>query len=86
MRMISPQALIARGIHIHVPYARVTRSAMLVLPLPGGPCKNKPMPAVIARPTRRNISSPIVRSAKALRRSSGLGRNFCNDCAVTLAE
>ena len=48
--MISPSTPIARGIQISRPKAAVIRSAMLVLPLPGGPKRNSPRPELIGRP------------------------------------
>ncbi len=51
-RMISPSTPIARGIQMYSPNALVIRSAMLVLPLPGAPNRNKPRPELIAGPSR----------------------------------
>ena len=72
--MISPSTPIARGIQISWPKAGVTRSAMLVLPLPGAPKRNSPRPELIAGPRRSSICRLSSRSAKApLRDRSAVG-------------
>jgi len=84
-RRISPNTLIARGIHTLSPKALVNRSAKLVFPLPGAPYRNSPRPELIAWPTWLRTCSLTTRSAKARRRSAS--RGFCRvtDCASTLA-
>ena len=48
--MISPSTPMQRGIQMYWPNARVTRSAMLVLPLPGGPEQEQSAAGVDGRP------------------------------------
>ena len=83
--MISPSMPIARGIQISCPKAAVIRSAMLVLPLPGGPKRNSPRPELIAGPSRSSIRLFNSRSSKARRRSSAVGCWLVSDWAWTLA-
>ena len=56
------------------PKALVTRSAMLVLPLPGAPNRNRPRPELIAGPSRAIIFGLISKSSKA--RCKSLGRRM----------
>ena len=55
--------LTARGIQIYSPNALVIRSAMLVLPLPALPNRNKPRPEFTAGPSRSSIFSVTRRGA-----------------------
>ena len=72
--MISPSTPMARGIQISWPKAAVIRSAMLVLPLPGGPNRNSPRPELIAGPSR---SSMLRAQQQALERAvQVLGRGM----------
>ena len=48
--MISPVTVIVRGIQMLWLTDRMIRSAMLVLPLPGWPYRNRPRPAYTAWP------------------------------------
>ena len=61
-----------RGIQMVVPNERVTRSAMLVLPLPGLPNRNMPRPELMAGPSRSSIRGGTIKSAKARFESSSV--------------
>ena len=83
-RIISPSTPIARGIQMSWPKARVTRSAMLVLPLPGAPKRNSPRPELIAGPRRSSIFRLSSRSENAASKRSALGCCPVRVCAATL--
>ena len=59
-RMISPSTPSERGIQINWPNDLVTRSAILVLPLPGKPYRNMPRPELMAGPRRFIIPGLIA--------------------------
>ncbi len=63
------------------PKASVTRSAMLVLPLPGAPNRNSPRPELMAGPSRRSIFWLISRSSNAAVQV-GLGRVLVGDASA----
>ena len=67
------------------PNADVTRSAILVLPLPGAPYRKSPRPELTAGPSRLSILLFKSRSSNARWRSSGVGCCRVSDWASTLA-
>ena len=63
----------ARGTQISRPKAAVIRSAMLLLPLPGGPNRNSPRPELIAGPSRSSMCAPSSRPVEGAVQVLGRG-------------
>ena len=85
MRMICPLMPNARGIQIDSPNDRETRSATLVLPLPGWPNRNMPRPEFTAGPNVCINESSNCKSWNARFRSAALMRCSETLCALTEA-